>query len=73
MKILDLSFESQADAVYIKFSDRNVEDTRKIDETTIIDLDKDGEVIGRELLNASSRFSGLSELSIDFTGQEATV
>lgn len=67
---MDLNFDSEADAVYIRFSDREVDGNTKIDERTIADLDENGEVVGIEILDASERFPEISSLSIDFSQEE---
>ncbi|MFB6209372.1 MAG: DUF2283 domain-containing protein [Candidatus Nanohaloarchaea archaeon] len=67
---MDLNYDREADAIYIRFSDKKVSDTKKIDERTIADLDKDGEVIGIEVLEAEERFSGLREFNIELDSGE---
>ena len=69
---MEVKFDRDADAVYIRFPDGEVEGTRKIDERTIADVDEDGEIIGIELLDVSNRYQRISELNIDFT-EQATV
>lgn len=70
---MDVSFDQEADAVYIRFSDSDVERNREVDDRTILDLDEEGEVVGIEILDFSARYDSISELSVDYTGQKATV
>ena len=71
---MEVNFDSDADAVYIKLSDKKVEETEKVNDRTIADIDGEGEVVGIELLDVSNRFSTISELNIDFADQgKATV
>jgi len=43
---MKITFDREADAVYIEFSDGEFSINKKIDENTIIDLDKDGNILG---------------------------
>ncbi len=54
---MKITFDKKADAVYIETSGKDFFSNRKIDDETIIDLDKDGKIIGIELLNVSERMS----------------
>lgn len=64
---MEMSFDSEADAVYIQMSDSEVNRTRKVGEKTILDLDSGGDVIGIELLDASNRFDSLADIRTDFS------
>ena len=52
---MKITHDKDADAVYIEFSDAVFNSNKKIDSDTIIDLDKEGKIIGIELLNVSKR------------------
>ncbi|MBI2045728.1 DUF2283 domain-containing protein [Candidatus Pacearchaeota archaeon] len=54
---MKITFDKEADAVYIEISGEDFFNNRKIDNETIIDLDKNGKIIGIELLNVSKRMS----------------
>lgn len=62
---MEITFDKEADAIYIEFSSEELAENKKIDDETIIDLDKDGQIIGIELLNVSKRLSkeALSDVS----------
>ncbi len=47
---MKIRYDPEADAMYIKLRDSEVVKTKKIDRNTILDLDKNGQVIGIELL-----------------------
>jgi uncharacterized protein YuzE len=47
---MKIRYDSKADAMYITFKDEKVDHTKEIDENTIIDFNKEGKVIGLELL-----------------------
>lgn len=52
---MKITFDKEADAVYIEFSSGEFASNKKIDNDTIIDLDKDGNILGIELLNVGKR------------------
>ena len=52
---MKITFDKEADAVYIEFSSGEFASNRKIDNDTIIDLDKNGNILGIELLSVSQR------------------
>lgn len=54
---MKITFDKEADAVYIEFSSGEFSKNKKIDEDTIIDLDKNDIILGIELLNVSKRMS----------------
>lgn len=63
MKII---YDKEADAVYIELRKGNFARNKKIDDFTIVDLDKDGRILGIELLDASRRIppKSLSEVHL---------
>ncbi|MBU4070395.1 MAG: DUF2283 domain-containing protein [Nanoarchaeota archaeon] len=52
---MKITFDKEADAVYIEFSSGEFASNKKIDDNTIIDLDKDGNILGIEILSVSKR------------------
>jgi len=52
MKII---YDSDADAVYIKLKDIEIVKTKKVDDYTVLDYDKAGNLIGIELLFVSEQ------------------
>ena len=63
---MKITFDKEADALYIEFSSGEFASNKKIDDSTIIDLDKDENILGIELLNVSKRISKdfLSDISV---------
>jgi len=63
---MEISYDKQADAMYIEFRKGVFAKNKKIDDFTIIDLDKEGNILGIELLDASKRIpaESLSEVHI---------
>lgn len=55
---MKLEFDPVADAAYFEISDNEVEQTKEIESGITVDYDKDGHVVGIEVLSVSKR--GLS-------------
>ena len=54
---MKITFDKEADAIYIEFFSGEFNSNKKIDEDTIIDLDKNENILGIEIINASKRIS----------------
>lgn len=50
-----IRYDSDADAMYIKFRDDEVDHTKELDKDTIVDYNKKKQVIGVELLFVRER------------------
>ncbi|MBI5398312.1 DUF2283 domain-containing protein [Candidatus Woesearchaeota archaeon] len=63
---MEISYDKDADAMYIRFRRGTLGRTRKIDDLTMIDLDDRGNILGIELLDASKRIpkKSLSEVHV---------
>ena len=63
---MEINYDKEADAVYIKIRKGEFAKNKKIDDFTIIDLDKDSNILGTEFLEASKRIpiESLSEVSV---------
>ena len=57
---MEITYDKDADALYIKLRDGEFARNRKLDDNTILDIDKDGNVLGIELLWVSERMSAES-------------
>jgi len=62
---MNITFDKEADALYIEFSKGEFGSNKEIDDNTIIDLDKKGNILGIEMLSVSKRISkeALSEVN----------
>ena len=56
---MKISYDKEADAMYIRLREGKVDHTKEIDENTIIDFNKEGQVIGIEILFVKERNPGL--------------
>ena len=63
---MKIEFDKEADAIYIELGSGEFAKNKKIDDETIIDLDKNEKILGIELLNVSKRISKdfLSDISV---------
>lgn len=63
---MEITYDKDADAMYIKFREGEFGSNKIIDRETIIDLDKKGKLLGIELLSISKRIplKSLSEVSV---------
>ena len=63
---MEISYDKDADALYITFRKGAFSKNKRIDDFTIIDLDKDENILGIELLNVSKRIplESLSEVNV---------
>lgn len=63
---MKITFDKEADAIYIELSSGEFASNKKIDDDTIIDLDKDGNITGIELLSVSKRIpkNFLSDITV---------
>lgn len=62
---MKITFDKEADTMYIELSEESFALNKKIDKETILDLDKKGNIIGIELLNINKRMTKdfISEIS----------
>ncbi|MBW2979257.1 DUF2283 domain-containing protein [Candidatus Woesearchaeota archaeon] len=63
---MEISYDKEADAMYIEFRKGKFAKNKKIDDFTIIDLDAEGNILGIELLEVSKRIpiESLTEIHV---------
>ena len=63
---MEITYDKDADAMYIRFWDGEFGSNKVIDRETIVNLDKKGNILGIELLSVSKRIpsKSLSEISV---------
>ena len=63
---MEINYDKDADAMYIEFRKGDFAKNKKIDDFTLIDLDKQGNILGIELLDVSKRIprESLSQLHV---------
>ncbi|QQG38945.1 MAG: DUF2283 domain-containing protein [Candidatus Woesearchaeota archaeon] len=52
---MKITYDKEADAMYITFREDEVDHTKEIDKNTIVDFNKNNEVIGIEILFVKER------------------
>lgn len=57
------TYDREADALYIRFADAPVVESQEVRPGVVIDLDKDGRMVGLEILDASEHVSAGAELA----------
>ena len=64
---MKIEYDGKADALYIQFRRAVVEDNMDVEEGVNVDLDKEGHIVGIEILAARKRFgaSGIANISIE--------
>ena len=50
-----INYDKIADAIYFKMSESKIVKTIKMDDRLVADLDKDGNIVGIEMLDASNQ------------------
>ncbi|MCD6552203.1 DUF2283 domain-containing protein [Thermotoga sp.] len=52
---MKIRYSKEADALYIRFNDREIDSSDEILEDVIVDFDKDGNIVAIEILSASEK------------------
>ncbi len=65
--IMNISYDKDADCLYIQFQQGKVHKTRKIDEGILVDIDDAGRIYGIEIVGVSERMpvASLGKINID--------
>jgi len=63
---MEISYDKDADAMYIEFQKGEFSKNKKIDDFTVVDLDSKGNILGIELLDVSKRIpiESLSKVNV---------
>jgi uncharacterized protein YuzE len=64
---MKVSYDQEADAIYIKLSDEQPESVIEVKEGVNLDVTSDDTIVGVELLNAGKKFSLESFMSYEFS------
>jgi uncharacterized protein YuzE len=52
-----IEYSKKADAIYVYFKEDYVANSKEIEDGVVIDFDKEGQLIGIEVLDVSQRYS----------------
>ena len=63
---MNISYDKEGDTLYIEFRKGTFAENTKVNDFTIIDLDKNGNILGMEIIDASKRIpkESLSEVHV---------
>jgi uncharacterized protein YuzE len=72
---MNISFDEQADALYIQFREGSVNKTIKLQDGILMDVDDSGAIFGIEILDASMRLplDSLGKININFPIKSVSV
>ena len=64
---MNITYDKDADCLYIQFQPGKVQKTKKIEEGILVDLDDKGRIFGIEIVGVSERMSiaSLGKINID--------
>jgi uncharacterized protein YuzE len=54
---MKIEYSKTADAIYVYFKEEFVERSKEIEDGIVLDFDRNGQLVGIEVLDASKRFS----------------
>lgn len=54
---MKIEYSKEEDAIYVYFKEEYVAKSKEIEDGVVIDFDKNGQIIGIEVLDVSQRFS----------------
>ena len=62
---MNIRYDPDADALYIRLKEGKVSETKEVDENTILDYDAEGNVIGIELLFVKERMPDSLRIKVE--------
>ena len=54
---MKIEYDREVDALYIRIQEKEVSQTKEVAEGINLDIDKDGKIIGLEIIGAAERYS----------------
>ncbi len=63
---MKIQYDSKIDAVYIELAKGDYKDTRKISDAVLVDEDKNGKVLGIEILDATENIKAFDPKTAKF-------
>lgn len=68
---MKMRYDSKVDVAYIELAKGKYDSTRKISDVILVDEDKEGKVLGIEILDATENISKFDPKNTKFTVQSA--
>ena len=66
---MKISYDSKVDAMYIRFKNGTYDHTKKITDEILVDVTRDGKVLGLEILDAKKQFGEIKPEKIEFSAK----
>lgn len=63
---MKFSYDSKIDAMYISFKEGKYDRTKKVTDEILVDVTKEGKVLGLEVLSASKNIAAFKPQSVTF-------
>lgn len=63
---MKIKYDKKIDAVYFEFAKGNYSRSRKISDSVLVDEDKNGKILGVEILDASKNIEKFSPAKVNF-------
>jgi len=67
---MKISFDPEADALYVEIAKGKFHTNKKVDDTTVLDLDEKGRVLGLEIIGVRERLGTKGKLTLDVQVQQ---
>ena len=65
---MKVKYDKETDTLRILFTDEKIEESDEEKPDMVLDYDKDGNVVGVEILNASKKMKDPSKIELDVAG-----
>lgn len=66
---MKISYDPKVDAMYIRFKSGKYDHTKKVNDEILVDVTKDGKVLGLEILDAKRQFGDIKQAKIEFSSK----
>ncbi|MBC7813027.1 MAG: DUF2283 domain-containing protein [Burkholderiales bacterium] len=67
---MEIKYDARADVMYIRLSKAPFHENHVVNDTMVVDLSEDGNVIGIELISPSRYVDDLDEILLRFTSKD---
>ena len=68
---MKISYDPKVDAMYIRFKSGKYDHTKKITDDILVDIAKNGKVLGLEILDAKKQFGDIKPEKIEISSKPA--
>lgn len=68
---MKISYDPKVDAMYIRFRSGKYDHTKKVTNEIMVDVTKNGDVLGLEILDAKKQFGEIKPEKIEFSSKHS--